>query len=436
MPTTKPNPLPNVATFSNIDIMNAVRLASSSDYQSRIPQATQENLAATSDAILNAKVYYNEFLQNLVDKFAFQYVHNELIRNPLWEFKRGTVPYGRTIEEIFVDICEAQEYDPETAEKEVFKRQIPNVNAIYHTINRENFYKQTIQWVSMRHAFYTEGGLAQLVSSIVQVLYNSDNYDEFLIMKACMSNYYKNGLFYPLNVSAVVDEASAKKFVTAVRTYVNMFNLPSRKYNSLGVMRRVDPQDQVLFVTPEIDAMVDVEVLAAAFNMNKAEFLARRVVVDDFGTGTDDVVALLVDREWLMQWDTYVGTEQIYNGQGLYYNMILHHQGIYSTSRFANAMVFTKGSVGVTTVTVTGDATIMPGTYKDYTATVTDTASSDYIPQGVTFSITGQTSSATYIDKSGRLIVSKQEPSDTQIVITATSTYNSSVSGTLTVTVS
>lgn len=436
MATSKPAALQSIQGRSNIDIMNAIRAASSSDYQSRIPIATQENLIATSNAILNAQVYYNEFLRGLIDKIAFQYVHNEIIRNPLWEFKRGEVPYGKTIEEIFVDVAEAQHYDPEVAETQLFKRVTPNVQAIYHVINREDFYKQTIERVVMKRAFYSEGGLAQLVASIVQALYNSDNYDEFLIMKACISNYYTNGLFYPVSAASVVDESTGKKFVQAIRTYVNKFSLPSRSYNSMGVLRHVFPEDQVLLITPELEAAIDVEVLAAAFHMDKAEFLARRIIVDDFGVGADDVLAVLCDREWLMQWDTYVGTDQVYNGQGLYYNMILHHQGIYSTSRFANAVVFTAGTVGVTTITVTGAATLAQGTYSDYKATATDTASSDYVPQGVNFTISGQTSSGTYIDKSGRLYISTQEPvtgDGAGITITATSTYDGSVTGSLVV---
>ena len=58
------------------------------------------------------------------------------------------------------------------------------------------------------------------------------------------------------------------------------------------------------------------------------------------------------------------------------------------------------------------------------------------MPQGVNFTISGQTSSGTYIDKSGRLYVSTQEPVTGEgagITITATSTYDGSVKGTLTV---
>lgn len=420
-----------VSTLSNADIMNSIRAISSSSYQDRIPLATQDSITETGNAILSADLYYNEFLHNLVDKIAFQYIHSFNLRNPLGEFKRGMMPWGKTIEEIFTDIAEANAYDPELAEDEVFKRVIPDTSVIYHIINRADFYKQTIEYAVLSRAFYSEGGLSRLTETIYNALWNGDRYDEYNIMKQLVGQYYNNGYFYGVNVDAVVDETSAKSFVTSVRSYVSSMNLPSRKFNSMGVMRTVAPEDQVLFMRPELDATVDVNVLAAAFNMSKAEFLARRIIVDDFGPNTENLLAVLVDREFIVQYDTVEKTEEIYNPQGLYWNIFLHHHGVYSTSRFANGVAFTSSAVSVTGVTVTPTTPVLPGRFADQKAAVTGAASA-YVPQGVTWSVSGQTSSGTYIDKGGRLFVSSNETAET-LTVKATSTYDTSKSGTATV---
>ena len=67
------------------------------------------------------------------------------------------------------------------------------------------------------------------------------------------------------------------------------------------------------------------------------------------------------------------------------------------------------------------------------TAKVTGTAS-NYGPQSVNWSISGEASSGTYIDKGGRLFISSKEPANTTgITVTATSTYDDSINGTATV---
>ena len=431
--SNKPAPLNAVNNLSNAQILNAVWADASQEYQSRVPLATRDNLQATGNAILNYQVFYNEFLHSLVNKFAFMYVHNNVLRNRLGEFKRGPIPFGYSVEEVFTDITDAMAFDPELAESELYKRTIPNTSSIYHVINRQDVYRQTISRAMLQRAVYNEGGLSRLIESIVQALYNSDEVDEFIIMKSLIANYFNEGLFYPVEVDAVVDETSAKTMLTAVRSNVLYLDIPSRRFNSMGVMRTVAPEDQVLVITPAVEAAIDVNALAQAFNMSKADFTARHLVVDNFGPNTDNIVGVLFDREWFIQYDTYFGTEAVRNPMGLYDNMYLHHQGIYSTSRFANAVVFISNSASVTGITVTGAASVAAGTYTDMTAKVNGTAS-NYVPQSVNWSISGEASSGTYIDKGGRLFISSKEPAnETGITVTATSTYDDSINGTATV---
>ena len=138
--SNKPAPLNAVNNLSNVQILNAVWADASQEYQSRVPLATRDNLQTTGNAILNYQVFYNEFLHSLVNKFAFMYVHNNVLRNRLGEFKRGPIPFGYSVEEVFTDITEAMAFDPELAESELYKRTIPNTSSIYHVINRQDVY--------------------------------------------------------------------------------------------------------------------------------------------------------------------------------------------------------------------------------------------------------------------------------------------------------
>lgn len=415
---------------------NVLRAQMSASYQDRIPVATQENLAQTAVAVLENPVYANEYLSALVDRIFYAYIHEYSLSNKFAEFKRGFVEYGRTMEEIGVDIINAEMYDPEVAETTVWKRNIPPVSAIFHTINRENFYTVTLENELLRRAFVDGNAMTRLANQIINTLYNSDNYDEWLIFKNLFSAYNAAQLFYPVVITEPTDADTAKSFIQQVRATITSIGLPSRKYNSLGMMRDSRPEDLVLFMKPELEALVDVEVLAAAFNMSKAEFLARRVVIDDFGTGTDDIQAVLVDRNWFVQYDTVFRTEEIYNPKGLYWNIFLHHHGIYSTSRFAPAVAFTTKASSAATITLNPSApSLAKGASQTFKATVAATSSSgDYAPQNVIWSLTGNTSSGTTLNPSGQLVISPHETAES-LTVTATSTFNSATKGTATVTV-
>lgn len=114
------------------------------------------------------------------------------------------------MEEIGVDIINAEMYDPEAAETTVWKRNIPPVSAIFHTINRENFYTVTLENELLRRAFVDGNAMTRLANQIINTLYNSDNYDEWLIFKNLFSAYNAAQLFYPVVITEPTNADTAK----------------------------------------------------------------------------------------------------------------------------------------------------------------------------------------------------------------------------------
>lgn len=107
----------------------------------------------------------------------------------------------------------------------------------------------------------------------------------------------ENGQFSVQPVSAITDGASAKSFVSSVKAVSDMMEFMSTQFNGANVLTSSSKDDQYLLITPKYNAMIDVEVLASAFNMDKAEFMGHRVLVDNFnGLEDDGVVAVLVDK--------------------------------------------------------------------------------------------------------------------------------------------
>lgn len=349
---TKPSNVSFRAT--NWEIVNALSEHMPVDWNNRIPEATKENMAEIANPILNYEGYRNAFINALMNRIALVLITSKTFYNPLNMFKRGTLAYGETVEEIFVNIARAHQFDQEIAEKEVFKREIPDVQSAFHRLNAKNFYKVTISNEELRTAFLSDYGLSDLIGRIVESLYNGAQVDEFIQMKHIITDAYTKNMLYPVSVPAL-SEDTAKSIVRTIKGISNALLYPSTAYNPMGVVNHTPREDQVLLITAQADAYFDVDVLASAFNMSKVEFIGRRVVVDSLGN--PDIIAALVDRDFFMVFNNFEGFTENYNGQGLYWNYFYHVWRTYSRSPFANAVVFTTANVSVTV-----DGTLTPDT--------------------------------------------------------------------------
>lgn len=412
-------------------ILNTIRANASSDYQERVPVATQQNIAEVGNAITNYEPTRNEFLNALINRIGMVIIQSRLYENPLREFKKGMLEFGKDIEEIFVEIAKAQSYNPEVAETEVFKRVIPDVKTIFHRMNRQDFYKVTISNDQLRTAFLSYRGIEDLIGRIVDSLYSGDNYDEFLLMKHLMLDYGDKGLFYPITVTAVTDEATAKKLTVKLRATAKTIGFMSPNYNAQGVHTFTPMEDIIIFMTPETEALMDVESLARAFNLEYADFLGRVVIVDDFG-GLENVQALMVDRQWFMVYDTFFNFTEQYNAQGLYWNYFFHHWQVLSTSQFANAIAFTTETPAITRVTISPKtATVSKGQNVQFTTTVVATGMAS---EAISYNVTGAVSDNTTITSNGLLIVGSDETA-TELTVSAISIFDSSKNDSATITV-
>ena len=393
-------------------------------------------------------------LTGLINRISRTILISRLYENPWSMFKKGLLDMGETVEEIFTNICNAQSFSPAVAENEVFKRVIPDVRTAFHTMNYQKFYKQTISDEQLRQAFLSWQGVTDLIASIVNAMYTAANYDEFLVMKYLIAKNAVNGNMYSVTIPAATTE-NAKSIVSTARSYSNKLTFMSTTYNTAGVSTFTPRDNQYILVNTDFDGIMNVEVLASAFNMSNAEFLGHMVLVDGFGnldierlnallgdtpgyqeiSGDDleelnGIPAMLVDENFLMIFDNLTKFTEIYNSDGLYWNYSFHTWKTFSVSPFANAVIFNPVAAAVTGVTVSpSSVTVTKGQTAQFTANVTATG---FAPQSVTWSVNGAADGTT-ISPSGLLTVDPNE-TKTPLTVTATSTYTPAQSGTATVT--
>ena len=400
----------------------------------------------------------NEFLHALVNRIGRVILQSKLYSNPWAEFKKGMMEFGESIEEIFTEIAKPFQYDPAIAENNIFKRETPNVKSAFHVMNYQKYYKASVEQARLRKAFLAWSGIDELIASIVNSMYTAANYDEFLTMKYLLARHILQGDLAVEQIADYTTVANTKSVVQTIKGVSNDLEFLSTKYNRAGVHNYTLKNDQYLIVNAKFDAQMDVEVLASAFNMSKAEFMGRRVLVDSFGAldtarlaelfadddtyvaltdaeiaALDAIPAVIVDRDWFMVLDNLFEFTEDYNGEGLYWQYWYHAWKTFSVSPFANAVMFVVGAPSVTSVTVSpATATVSAGQSIQLSATV---VTAHFESQAVKWTATSDDTEDFTISTSGVLRVGSTVTADDEITVTATSVADSTKSDSATITV-
>lgn len=332
-----------------VNVLNAILTNASAEYQARVPMATQANLAEVGSAVMSYQATENEFLSALVNKIAMTIVRNKTFKNPLAVLKKGGVPLGKNIEEIYTNPATGTTFDP-TGSK-LLERTIPDTKAIYHSMNRQGQYKATVSKAQLIQAFTSYQALEQLLNSIVNSIYSGDNLDEFMLMKELFASAIKGGKIRTLDLEleGINDHTDAKKVVKSIKTVGQAMAFPSTNFNTYHdinkdtdakpVITWTPIENQVLLLRNDVSVDVDMELLANAFNVSYADLKQRTLIVDTFGSAVN-CGAVLCDEAFVQVYDNLTQMESFHNGEGLYDNFIYHHWQTYSLSLFANATAF------------------------------------------------------------------------------------------------
>ena len=430
-----------MATDNNTILAN-VYLNATNDYAQRIGDPTTQSISTTMENLFNPMngVYFNQFMDILINRIGFTYVRGKRFDNPLAVFKSGRMDYGSTIQEIAPAWVKAHSYHD--AKETVFKMHRPEAATWYHSQNRQDYYPITINMDELRTAFTEEYGLNQFIARIMETPINSDNYDEYLIMKQLIGEYESRWGFFKYHLSAMpTNEDTGKEFLTAVRTITGKLKFPSALYNAADVDIPVfaKPSELVLLTTPEVQGSISVNVLSSIFNVELADINVRQITIDEFPI--PNAVALLTTEDFFVCKDTLVQNAGIFNPETLSTNYFFHHWGVYSVSPFVPAILFTlDAATKVETIemqpvalNLTADAnTVVAGGKVQLRANFAGTITENFAgisvkPDSATYKVSAANAtlnSRTYVDKYGVLHVQKRgiEPGDT-ITVTATSTY-------------
>lgn len=402
---------------STIKILNTIRANASPAYQAAVPVVTKAtDIPKLGAVVYGTPAFSNEFLGALINRVAAVRVQSATFNNPYKALKKGYLEYGETIEDIFVAIVNVVEYSAEKAEAREFKRSIPDVRSAFHVMNWRTMYPVTIQDVDLQRAFLSLSGVTDLVAKIVDQIYTAAEYDEFLLFKYLLIKAISHGKMKPVSIGSGTD---LKDGAVAYRSTSNVLPFMSDEYNEAGVLTNTPKERQVIFMDANYNAQFDVNVLASAFNMDKAEFMGKLYLIDNWTSFDNkrfavirehsdgieevtsaelalmaDVKAVIMDENWFQIYDNQNKFTEKYVASGLYWNYFYHTWKTVSYSPFANAVVFVPSANVPTapaslTIKITGKDTIAEATVftlelDDSTAALTDSNAEFVQTQAIT----------------------------------------------------
>ena len=429
-----------------VDALNTIRANASATYQELVPSAdgSVEQLREIGEIVMTYDAVRNEFLSALYNRIGRVLITSKMYDNPWAVFKKGMLEFGETIEEVFVNIAKVFQYDPSNAETTLYKRVIPDVRSAFHSMNFQKFYENTVSNDQLRQAFLSWQGITDIIARIVDSMYTAANYDEFLMMKYLIARLALNGNIKSITIPPL-DATNANSIVTAIKGVSNMFEFLSTENNINGVYTHTPKADQYIIETANFNAVIDVEVLAKAFNMDKAQFTGRQAMVNQWTFSNNEmqrlkdeiaklgaIQALLVDKDFLMCYDNFVNFTETYNAKGLYWNYFYHTWRTFSASPFHNAVLFTTDTSEVTSVTISPkNVSVKKGASTQFTV---DVKASGLANKDVAYAVQGANSPDTKITPQGLLTVGTNETAPT-LTVTASSVYTAGKSDSTNVTI-
>lgn len=419
------------------------------------------------DSIRADDSLWNMFAHDLVNRIARTVVTSMLYESPLAFTKKGFIENGEIIQEIFVRLIQPMEYAPGEGQKRELARYLPEINAVYHRMNYTKLYPVTVSYNDLALAFTSSDGVYNLIERIITQLYTSANYDEFLTTKYMIARAILSGYLKGVTIADTTAE-NAKANVALIKENSDLITFMSTEFNPAGVETYSDKSSQYLFYTPRFSAITDVEVLAQSFNMDKATFEGHRVLVDSFAfsaseikrlnkllgeshdiggylvtnpeyvsiTPQDNIIlksvsAIQVDISFFMIFDNLEMMAETRVNSSLYTTYFYHVWKTFSTSPFAVALAYTTAPSTVTDITITPEEiTLKKGQVVRFTADVEGTG---IYSHAVTWSVPD--GSGIEIDYGGNARIKGDVVTGSTVEVTATSSQDTNVTATATITI-
>lgn len=408
---------------------------------------------------------YKNMLINTINLIGLTIIKENRWEDPWQEFTdKGMLRRGQQVRELVIDLAKVFDYNTNYDNKTKFlETAIPDVYNYLHDINFQKVYETTINESELLMAFDDEeNGLYKFIVNCISNLYETYDYDKWLVDKYQLCRRILDGSITPVRIT----ETDPREILAKMKGVSNRMSFKSPKYNPAGIRRATKFDDQYLMLDADREAITSTSVLATSYFLNEAQTKTNLSLIDSF-SDTDEarltellgdayvpftsdekselaeVLGVIISRDFFMDYHRALDNNPDTNGKRqieftnpttLDQNVFLHAQDVISTSPFSNACVFSTIAPSVTAVSVSpASLTISKGNDVKFTASTTTTG---FANKSVVWSVDSDAvADGVSIDVATGVCKIPSTATVSSITVTATSVFDSTVSGTATITV-
>ena len=364
---------PSSGLQTALNKMREMSVESNSIYHQYVPVVTDSTtIGEFGQPILDSQNVnvLNDFV-GLLKKVVYTAVYNKTFNNPLASLEGDRMPLGQFIEDVYVNPAQARGFNVNDFAG-LLQKYEAQIATQYLSVNSDLQYCVTITREKIRNAFTSWDNLEGFVSGMINSLYNGAYITRYNQTKGlALAAFTGNNVQYE-TVSAVNSEATATALIKKMRADFNKMQIPSTAFNAwnkvkggeLALKTWSDPEDIIVMISADVEANVSVDVLARAFNMDKADFLGRVIVVDDFSQYNEDgsvavdgsaIQAVIADRSWFKIKTQDFAADEFYNANNRTWQYYLNDVRMVNYSLFANAKVYATSAPTVDATAIKAD---------------------------------------------------------------------------------
>ena len=346
----------NEGLITSLNAMREMSVAQNRIYHQYIPILDENtDISVLAQPIFQYQAVANDFMNMLIQRIVSTSFDIRRFRNPLRILEGDEMPVGFTNQDIYVNPAKGRKYNVNDFAG-LLQKYEADVKVQYTSINMDLQYPVTTTRHDLKKAFTSWSDLNRFIDGIVNSLYNGAYINEFQFTKGVIAGAYKQNAAPIEIISVPSTDDEMKSLVASLREiYLNM-QLPSQNYNAWGlvggygnpVTMWTNPEDIVIIIKNSLRSKLDVNVLASAFNIDKADLLGRVISVDNFdifdeeGTKVYDgskIVGFIGDRRWFRIVTQDESIDEFYNANNRTWQTYLNITKGYNYSLFSNGLI-------------------------------------------------------------------------------------------------
>ena len=304
-------------------------------------------------------------ITGLVIKIGKQFMLSSNFETDLPELEGDRLEFGSTIEEYYVKLAAIAAFKPtpgtlhekvdvnnnatDVWESDIGKPSRPDFADVVYSYELAKYQAaQTVDYNKIEHAMIGQNEFSKLIADITKSLYDTIAIYKYMIKKQLLGRAIDligaegSGNAQRVKIAAPSNTSTGEAFVKSVKSYVNKFTKIHDTYNLLKVPVKSQLEDIVLYILEGYEEVIDVGVLAGAFNVGKVSIPVTVKTVEDFGTLAVNTTAyaLLVDTRGVKVHTLHETASQEDVGRSEFITYFLNYQPVCHISKAVNMVCF------------------------------------------------------------------------------------------------